>query len=273
MDLEKSYFEVSFSDEENYKTNVNIAHHHRFYEIYYLLKNEVMYYIDNNVYHTVPGTVVVIPPNTIHTTRTLRHGKRRRIIIYLTEDYIKNFLEDDKDLLNRIETPPFLIEEYRRSKIEDLFSALFKEYKSDNSNAVLMKSYLGQLLVELGKATEEGIHSNIKNSDNPTIKQMVKIADYINKHYNEKITLASLSKMFYLNPTYISRSFKQKINIPFSEYLKSVRIKEVCKLLETTDLNLAEIALQTGFSDSSDLCRSFKEAMNTTPTKYKRQGF
>ncbi len=270
LNVEKPYFLVSYSDEENYKPSIGASHHHRFYEIYYLLKNEVMYYIDNNIYHTVPGTVVVIPPNTIHTTRTLNRNKRKRIIVYLNESYISSLLEDDKELLIRLHTKPFLIDEQKREKIENLFFTLLKESEREDSNTVLVKSLLGQLLVELGILAESSLTTDTLYSNNPTTKQMLKIVDYINSNYSQKITLSSLSKIFYLNPSYISRSFKDKISISFSEYLRAVRIKEACLLLETTDFNLSEIAEKTGFSDSSDLCRSFKELMNTTPKKYKK---
>ncbi len=269
MNSEKPYFFVSYSDEEAFKPTLSPSHHHRFYEIYYLLKNEVMYYIDNNVYHTVPGTVVVIPPNTIHTTRTTNRNKRKRIIVYLNESFISSFLQDDPELLVRLHTKPFLVSEQNREKIESLFFVLLKEQQNTNKNIVLIKSLLGQLLVELGLLAQNSFNSDIINSHNPTTKQMLKIVDYININYQQKITLCSLSNIFYLNPSYISRSFKDKINLSFTDYLKAVRIKEACLLLETTELNLTQIAEKTGFSDSSDLCRSFKAVMNTTPAKYK----
>ena len=54
----------------------------------------------------------------------------------------------------------------------------------------------------------------------PTQKHFDRAIDYINEHYSEKITLETISKNFHLNPSYISRTLKNKLNISYEKYLK-----------------------------------------------------
>lgn len=261
-------FYTEYSD-KNWKYSANLTHFHRSYEIYYLLENDVNYYINNKVYHLTPGTVIVVPPNTIHTTRSLNQTDRKRILINLPLRYIDSFLQDDPDLLKKLHTPPFNITGEKREKIEGLFFAILKEFNEITPRKVLIKSLLGQLLIELGEISQANFKSYITDCDDAPTKRMLDIIDYINLHYREKITLDTLSQTFFLNPSYISRSFKDKFNFSFLDYLRTVRVKEACQLLENSSLKLEEIAESTGFNDSTDLCRTFKSIMRTTPSKYK----
>ena len=265
--FDKNFF-IEYSD-KNWKYSASLSHFHRSYEIYYLLENDIHYYINNKVYHLTPGTVIVVPPNTIHTTRVLNQQDRKRILINLPLRYVDSFLKDDPDLLKKLHTPPFNTTGEEKEKIEGLFFAILKEFNQVAPRKILIKSLLGQLLVELGEISQKNFKSYISDCDDAPTKRMLEIIDYINLHYREKITLDTLSETFFLNPSYISRSFKDKFNFSFSDYLRTVRVKEACQLLESSSLKLDKIAESTGFNDSSDLCRTFKSVMGTTPSKYK----
>ncbi len=263
---QKFYIEYS---ENNWKNSFNLRHFHHSYEIYYLLENEVTYYINNKIYNMKPGSVIIVPPNTIHTTHSPNSSQRKRILINLPPYYIEPFLKDDPNLLKRLHTPPFSITEQKRKKVENLLYAMLEEFNKASPRKILIKSFLIQFLIELGEISQEHFKSNIPNCDDPATKRMLDILDYINSNYYRKITLTTLSEAFFLNPSYISRSFRKKFNLTFSDYLRTVRIKEVCQLLETSSLKLEEIAEATGFNDSGDLCRTFKAIMQISPSKYK----
>lgn len=261
-------FYTEFSD-KNWQFSFDLRHFHRSYEIYYLLENEILYYINNKVYHVMPGSVIIVPPNTIHTTRSLNQLNRKRILINLPLRYIESFLEDDPNILKNLHKPPIHLTGTKKEKIESLFFSILEEFNSNSPRKILIKSLLGQLLIELGEVSKENFKSDMASCDDAATRRMLDIVDYINLNYHKKITLESLSKMFFLNPTYISRSFKEKFNISFSDYLRTVRVKEACELLENSSLKLDKIAETTGFNDNSDLCRTFKAIMRITPSKYK----
>lgn len=265
-----SSFYIEYNNEKQPKNYSGASHFHHYYEIFYLIDNEIMYHISDNVYYIKPGTIVVIPPNTIHTTQYLNNLTRKRILLNLPLGYVHSFLSDDLNLLNRLHVPPFYIEKTEQKNVEALLYSLLNEYEKPKVNNVLLKSFLGQLLVLLGELSKKALYSNFDVSNDKSTQQMVKIINYINEHYFEDITLTTLSEKFFLNPSYISRSLKEKLNISFSEYLRTVKIKEACNLLESTSLTLDEISEKIGFSNSSDLCRTFKAIMHTTPSKYKK---
>lgn len=55
------------------------------------------------------------------------------------------------------------------------------------------------------------------------------------------------------------------------EYLLRVRTNAACRLLETTNLTVTVIALETGFFDHSHFTRVFRRIMNITPGAYRHR--
>ncbi len=94
---------------------------------------------------------------------------------------------------------------------------------------------------------------------------------YINEHYQEKITLESLSYQVYLSPTYLSRVFKEEIGETVTSYINRIRIDRSRELLRKKSLSVADIAQMVGFEDQSYFTRVFKKQIGKSPLKYREQ--
>ena len=94
---------------------------------------------------------------------------------------------------------------------------------------------------------------------------------YIEKHYLENIQVAELAKSLYLNPQYFSRLFKKEMNISFSEFLLLYRLEKSKDMLIHTDLPIYAIASNSGFTDSSYYCKTFKKYVHISPLKFRNQ--
>jgi len=55
------------------------------------------------------------------------------------------------------------------------------------------------------------------------------------------------------------------------EYLKNLRIRQVCQLLDLTTLKISEIPEQPGFSDPFYFSRVFKKSIGQSPKEYRKQ--
>ncbi len=269
VNMRDKNFYVELSSDDDWKNPTSPTHFHECFEIYYLIENEVQYYIEDKTFLVKPNMIAIIPPKVIHATHSLNDKIRKRMLIYIPEVFINTTLEDDPELLKKLPNTPFLIQSSDKIEFERLLFKLYGEFSKQNKNKALEKAYLTEILVLLGNLSQPTKKSELYDFNNQTTKQMLKISEYIDNHYSERITLESIGKEFHLNPSYISRSLKEKLSISFSKYLKTVRIKEVCNLLATTDLPNGVIAEKTGFESNSDLCRVFKSIMGITPLQYK----
>lgn len=99
------------------------------------------------------------------------------------------------------------------------------------------------------------------------------IKNYIWKNLDKEITLNKLARMVYLNPSYLSRLFRQETGVTITEYLLEVKIQQAKELLWETDLKIQDIALKLGIDSSAYFGRIFKKAVGCTPQEYRNQNF
>ncbi|MHA6533979.1 AraC family transcriptional regulator [Paenibacillus sp. BAC0078] len=93
----------------------------------------------------------------------------------------------------------------------------------------------------------------------------------INGAYMEpSLSLNQIADELDMSPIYISRLYKQQTLTSIVDVILEVRMREVCSLLENTDLPVTTIAERCGFTSSSYLHRMFKRSFGTTPNDYRR---
>lgn len=71
------------------------------------------------------------------------------------------------------------------------------------------------------------------------------------------------------NRTYFSRMMNVEFGMKFSDLMNQYRINEAKMLLATTDNTIADIALESGFSDASYMNRKFRQIVGVTPRNYR----
>ncbi|MDQ8734188.1 response regulator [Paenibacillus sp. LHD-38] len=99
------------------------------------------------------------------------------------------------------------------------------------------------------------------------------IAEYIEQHPHEEITLQDISERFFLSREYISRKFKQETNGNLSDFIAEVRIKRAKELLANGQLKISQVAELVGFQDEKYFSRVFKKRTNCSPNDYRKHHF
>ncbi|TDG00797.1 response regulator [Paenibacillus piri] len=97
--------------------------------------------------------------------------------------------------------------------------------------------------------------------------------DYVERNYRHQILLDDMAKtMFYTDTSYLSRLFKKKSGMSFTNYLLSVRMQNAKKLLETDlSLSVADVASAVGFNDYSYFIHMYKKFYGETPGQSKKR--
>ena len=94
--------------------------------------------------------------------------------------------------------------------------------------------------------------------------------EYANENYSRDITVKTLAeKVFFMNPAYLSHLFKEKTGESYSPYLKRIRIEKAKSLLEEETCSITDVGAMTGYNDTSQFIRIFKQEMGITPKKYR----
>lgn len=100
---------------------------------------------------------------------------------------------------------------------------------------------------------------------------IVKAQIYIETHYSEGISIASIAKHVQLGERTLSRRFKEQTNHTVNQYLQRIRIETAKSLLVETKKNINEIQYEVGFNDPKSFRSIFLRMTRTTPSAYRRQ--
>lgn len=105
---------------------------------------------------------------------------------------------------------------------------------------------------------------------NETVKETVaQIKEYIAKNYFEELSLTSLSQMFLVESSYLSKAFKKETNYNLMFYIAKCRIDQAKLLIKEKELTLTEIANLIGYEDYAYFNRVFRKMTNYSPREYK----
>ncbi len=97
--------------------------------------------------------------------------------------------------------------------------------------------------------------------------QMVK--QYIDEHFTENLTLATLSDMVCLTPSAFSRFFKTRTGRTLSDYIIDIRLGHAARMLVDTSMSVSEICYECGFNNQSNFNRIFKAKRGLTPRDFR----
>lgn len=100
-------------------------------------------------------------------------------------------------------------------------------------------------------------------------EQLKPALEYIEQHYGQHISLDTLAKLTGFSPKYFCRYFRAIVHRSPIDYLNYYRVECAAHFLATKDMNVAEVAVHCGFSDSSAFIKLFRKYKGTTPKQYK----
>ena len=109
------------------------------------------------------------------------------------------------------------------------------------------------------------------DTNKPENSKIRPILEYIDKHYDEELSLNDLAEYFGFNYNYLSSYFSSIMKEGYSSYLNQVRIKKACLFLEQGELPISEVGVRTGYLEHSYFCRVFKKKVGCTPREYRKK--
>lgn len=128
--------------------------------------------------------------------------------------------------------------------IENVRQKLDKKYHITSPGPAMDSSYYGQIIY--------------------------KVQDYLKSNYRSA-TLEEAATIVNLSPNYLSKIFKEKSGVGFSEYLNRVRMEKAAKLLLDISNKHYEIADRIGYDNPKNFSRAFKQYYHVTPREFREK--
>ena len=100
--------------------------------------------------------------------------------------------------------------------------------------------------------------------------QQRRVADFIEEHLANEISLAALAELVELSLFHFARAFTQSFGVPPHRYHMARRLDRARVLLQKQALSVTEIGIQIGFRETSSFTRAFRRVTGLTPTEFRR---
>jgi transcriptional regulator GlxA family with amidase domain len=135
---------------------------------------------------------------------------------------------------------------------------------------VQIEGKLGRLVISVDAFEEAPVSQRRRRSRELSRRQLQRAYDAIQSSHAEPLRLSVIAAKIGLSPSRFSRSFHASAGVPFTAYLRRVRLDSAMRLMRATNKPLCDIALSCGFGDQSQFSRSFVRTIGITPLKWRR---
>jgi AraC-like DNA-binding protein len=263
------------------------CHWHQDLEFIVILKGEMTYHVQDQVYPLGKGDGIFVNANRLHFGAAEEPDHPRECVFlclllhpsllcahpYIENRFVNPLLYDKRfdalffspaaddagfaaQVVGRIRALAELTRQSpddsaleAQSRFYDLMSLLF-------ANTVVLENASG----EKGKA--------IPYREDLAIKQMI---SFIQKNFSEKITLDDIAHAGMVCKSKCCRIFKQSLRKSVFDYLLHFRIRQSLSLLANETASITEVAYASGFSAASYYGEIFKRLLGMSPGEYRRK--
>lgn len=102
-------------------------------------------------------------------------------------------------------------------------------------------------------------------------EQIKQAQDFIEKNYQEKITVTQLTALLALSRRNLERRFKKATANTIIEYIQRVKIEAAKKSFETGQKNISEVMYDVGYNDIKAFRNVFRRITGLSPVAYKQK--
>lgn len=195
-------------------------------------------------------------------------------------DYIENHSVDV--LMSDIEMPGINgMELCRRIQDKDIKVVFISSYQNYEyfryAIQFRVEDYLlkpiksGDILTCFGKI-KEALDQKYQVKEENSATYYEQIVDRVKKYIEESYKEASLEEaavLVNLSPSYLSKIFKDKCGIGFSDYLVKTRMEKACELLSDIRYKGYDIAYYIGYDNPKNFSRAFKAYFGMSPKEFR----
>lgn len=224
-------------------------HFHRYLEIYRVVKGNAFVRVSGDNRLLSQGQMVIVNPFEVHSLEAVKEAQVQ--IICIGTDYLNLFFAayPGKGL------PRWLTDPQTNSVILEYIE---KNFAQESISELRKNGFVCQLLSIVREGYGLVDQRDISERDKVLITEIIQ---YVYDHCSENITLETLSKVFYLSPTVLSKKLRKQICVDFRVFVNDIRIHKAVRMMEAPEnrkKKIEDIAILCGFNSMSTFYRCYK---------------
>lgn len=261
--MNSAFYELKHEISADYFTverNSNFSfplHMHRCYEIILLIEGSMTIILENQEYIIEAGDMILIKPNFVHGLKT--DMTSRHILCIFSPELISAISEPLEQYLL---TSPVI------RNVPELYRTLFENAREDAAIGGI-KGFL----YLLSNLFYEQLDMATKDPDANGKHLLRDIFRYVEQNMQGSCSMQELGCALGYSPSYLSRFFYTSVGMPYTGYIRNIKISHACYLLRNTQNSVSDIARQCGYVSSTSFNRNFKQMTDCSPTEYRSRKF
>lgn len=200
------------------------------------------------------GTLSFLPPGEIHANRF--YTGMRTFQIMATAPWLER--------LGQATIPLHIPVEFQRGLPVWLATRLYREFlHSDELSPLVMEGLMLELMVAMSRDAAAGAETSLP-------LWLREAQELLHAHFTDKLSLDTLAGTLGVHPAHLTRAFRQHYHMTIGDYVRGLRIEAACRLLTTSEIPIAQLALELGFADQGHFSRIFKSCMGSSPAAFRK---
>jgi len=257
----------------------NPLHYHKELELAYIIEGYGTRYVGNSIKSYKKGDMVLIGEELTHVWMSDEAFYRedcklmtRAIVVKFYPDFAgRDFLRiPDAYPINKVleqATGGLRIKGATNRTIARILHKILDQSPLEQIASLI------QILSLISRSEDVCVLSDfdLHKSFNPKEKdRMNRIIQHTMLNFKENITLAEIAGVANLSKSAFCRYFKNTVRKSYNEFLYDIRVEFACKMLLESDMRIAQIGYEAGFTDPSAFSQIFKRVKGMSPNQHRK---
>ena len=204
-------------------------------------------------------------PNGVDTY-VRAEGLGELLYVIFTPEYRKQFIDE---YAPSVTLDHFFDPDKGMNRYDELSNLMMDFLLSDGFGGKLRGEAIASLV--LGEAVQElGKTPGQTDKYHLAPQRMRQITEFIDTHLSGTISVSDLSEIAGISKFHFTRMFKLETGLSPYQFVLRHRIQKARELISRSELSLAEISIDAGFSSQSHMNDAFMRVLGVSPGQYRK---
>lgn len=223
------------------------------YEIEFFTEDGGVAYVNNDEYEIKKDHILFVKP-----------GEKRRSKLHFKCLYLHIQICDPEFIKYLSEIPTYFSVSHKNYYCSAFHKLIVLQKAKDFESRCLFTISVADLIISIHK--DAHLYNDMSKSD-----VIYNAKKYITDHFSEKIDLNTIASFVHLSPNYFQKLFTQKCGISPHDFLMDKRLSRAKYLLTSTNTDILQISILSGFSSQSYFNYYFKSKTGLSPLGYRKK--
>jgi AraC-like DNA-binding protein len=248
--------------EAEFTTHVYERHIHDTYAFGVTLRGVQRFWCRGVTHDSTAGRVIAINPGDAHDGRSGTDGPYAYRMIYIPVDLMRTFMADasERSAGDLYVLRPLLRDPPLARLLQTGWDALSCSPK-----------LTGEDLLWRALARIATVHSDLRFAGDARLNMpaLQRVRDYLHARVEDEVRAGELAQVAAMSRFRLTRQFQRAFGVPLHAYHLHLKLEESKRRLRS-NLPIARVAADLGFTDQSHFHRRFKGAYGLTPDAWRR---